>query len=298
MMIRNPATQLEFFKSKQLTLDQDHETLLMEYVDRWWQSNRKSLSDFVAARQLPIGISVADSGPRHSGFGSGTQFSMSVAAGLNHVFKIGKTDAEHLAAMMNRGKRSAIGTHGFLQGGFLVDKGLSEEATLSELVKRCDFPDDWRIVLFLPKHLKGMHGKLENKTFDELVHGRSNYRNELIDLCHDHIVPAIEHRNYAELGDPLFEFNRLSGAYFCDHQFGCYHSETCAQIVEDLRAAGIQAVGQSSWGPCIFAICSSVGNATEIVSRLQANNNDFYCASNIDIIISEPDNSGFRIIEN
>ena len=295
-MIQNPRTRLKFEPAERLVIEQSTSLWLLTGIQRWWQSNGHSLNQYASCKELPLRISVMDQGPRHSGLGSGTQLSMALACGMYRAFDRDVPNAATLATVMRRGKRSAIGTHGFLNGGFLVDKGLDHDDTFAQLDLRFQFPDEWRVVLCIPKKMQGLHGNLENKTFDELVDQQLLHRDRLIDLCHNHIVPAIEMRDYSRLQEPLFEFNRLSGEYFSQHQFGCYHSATCAQIVEDLRATGVGSVGQSSWGPCIFAICDNSNHADEIVSRLQTNKPDFYCASNIDIITAEPDNSGFKEI--
>ncbi|MEL7336659.1 MAG: hypothetical protein AAFN70_10710, partial [Planctomycetota bacterium] len=100
----------------------------------------------------------------HVGLGSGTQLSLAIAAVLRHA--TGQTDAIDdltLATdIADRGKRSAVGVHGFFQGGFLIDcaddqatKSSGARATriakpINALRDRVDVPEDWRIARLLP----------------------------------------------------------------------------------------------------------------------------------------------------
>lgn len=294
LMVKNPTTVIKAAACKKLDCT-DETGLLRKNVSMWWEKNADLMPGIAGVENLPIRLELQSQPPRHSGFGSGTQIAMAVAATLFKFFELNLPNAQELAKTMRRGKRSAIGTYGFQSGGFLVDQGISTNSTISKLKTQIHFPTDWRIILLIPKREQGMHGPLENKTFDEIVDQvKIRNRERLTQLCFDSIVPAIENARYDQLGEPLYEFNRLSGQYFCEYQFGCYHSEKCAQIVEDIRGLGINTVGQSSWGPCIFAITKDQTTANEIVTKIQSDQSELYSASNIDILITQPDNDGVR----
>ena len=59
----------------------------------------------------------------HTGLGVGTQLGLAIAAGLRRFMALPELEIEALATSVGRGKRSAIGTYGFQQGGLIVDAG-------------------------------------------------------------------------------------------------------------------------------------------------------------------------------
>ena len=307
-MIKSPECQIAFAPSQRLQMSGIDKDQLHDYLRLWWTACGDMADDAVACNasaDLPWAIEMLAKPPAHHGFGSGTQSRLTLAAGMFHVFGLPLPEAKILATIMQRGQRSAVGTHGFIQGGFLVDRGVDRSGQLSQLDVRFEIPSQWRFVLFLPKasflpkSAAGMHGQLENKAFAQLSlnqpSGMPN-RQQMIDLCCKHIAPAIASGDYEAFAPPLYEFNRLSGQYFSQYQFGCYHSDVCAKIVDDVRNQGVAAVGQSSWGPCIFAILPHSNDADTLLKRLRHHHPSFYSASNIDILVTEPDNQGVRLI--
>src|SRR5207248_291616 len=63
-----------------------------------------------------------------------------------------------LAEIVGRGRRSALGIHGFAQGGFLVEAGKRSADGVAPLVARMAFPDAWRVLLVIPRDLQGDYG--------------------------------------------------------------------------------------------------------------------------------------------
>src|SRR5256885_2047192 len=72
---------------------------------------------------------------------------------------------------VGRGKRSALGVHGFAQGGFLVEAGKRDADGVAPLTARADFPEDWRVVLVLPPWGQGLHGAAEGRALQGLQAG-------------------------------------------------------------------------------------------------------------------------------
>src|SRR5580765_990763 len=72
--------------------------------------------------------------PEHIGLGTGTQLSLAVGRGI--ALAAGRADLSglSLAKLTGRGRRSAIGIHGFTQGGFLVEAGKREQSAISPLI--------------------------------------------------------------------------------------------------------------------------------------------------------------------
>jgi predicted sugar kinase len=55
---------------------------------------------------------------------------------------------------------------------------------------------------------------------------------------------------------------------FESQQGGPYNGPELQERVRLLRRCGVQGVGQSSWGPTIFALCRSQEQAAELTTRL------------------------------
>ncbi len=85
---------------------------------------------------LPACEVAVSSPPGHTGLGVGTQLSLAMAAGLRRFLKLDELAADELAAVTGRGTRSAVGTHGFLHGGLIVDSGKKSIDELGSLAAR------------------------------------------------------------------------------------------------------------------------------------------------------------------
>lgn len=196
---------------------------------------------------------VMSAAPEHAGLGTGTQLGLAVAQGIAVTAKAAR-DAGALAKDVGRGLRSALGIHGFERGGFLVEGGKRAGAEASPLIFRRDFPP-WPIVLITLHDLVGMHGMREIDAFAGLA--RNVPDNETTEmLCRLillNILPALEEGDRATFGEAVYDFNRRSGALFKGAQGGLYAHPRIESIVKSLREFGVKGVGQSSWGPTVFA---------------------------------------------
>ncbi len=292
MMVKHPYLKIEVTPANQLTIVGRNCPLIRKIVAQWFQAFHYLVADYADAKQLPVRINLVHSPPRHAGFGSGTQLAFSIASILFRWFDIEVPSANEIAIAMSRGKRSAIGSYGFFQGGVLVDRGISTHQSFSPLEFRFPFPDQWKVILITPKNHIGVHGALENKSFRNLSLSTSFNRERLVQLCSDCLVPAITQKDYALLGNALHEFNRLSGQYFSEHQHGCWHSETCSRIVSDILSLGISAVGQSSWGPTLFCIVEDETRAHWLIKELSRRKPELYSADEVAFLLTDGDNKG------
>ena len=88
--------------------------------------------------------------PAHIGLGSGTQFSLAIAAALAKLFNV-KASVPELAVAMGRAKRTAVGTSIFEVGGFVVDGGKNQKhPKCPPLIYRQPFPSEWRFIVAVP----------------------------------------------------------------------------------------------------------------------------------------------------
>lgn len=293
MMIDSPRTRLRSRLGSGLSVAGLRQKTVRQLVDQWFEAFGETLPDCESVDDLPLKIELLTHPPLHSGFGSGTQLAYSVATIMFHTLGRDVPTVEILAQGMSRGRRSAIGSYGFAQGGFVVDAGIAQTDSMSPLGLRCRFPDPWRVVLVYSKDAAGLHGPLENLAFDALGKQDDVKREKLVSLCKEHVAPAIRDERYDVFGTSLYEFNRLSGEYFAQFQHGCYHSEFCEQVVNEIRKSGVDAVGQSSWGPCVFAIVESSGRAKELVCDLEQKMR--LASQSIRVEIVEANNTGAKI---
>lgn len=205
-----------------------------------------------------VAIRVRSAAQEHKGLGTGTQLALAVARALNAVIELGE-DAIAMAQRVGRGFRSAIGIHGFAHGGFLVEAGKTADEPVSPLILHLDFPPDWAILLVLPHDLQGTHGRREVEAFAELSRCQSDDRlaETLCRIVLLGMQPALVQGDLTTFGEALYDFNRRSGAMFKSAQGGIYCHPRVEDIIKKLRELGARGVGQSSWGPAIFALMHS-----------------------------------------
>jgi beta-RFAP synthase len=161
-------------------------------------------------------------------------------------------NAVELARRVGRGKRSALGIHGFEQGGFLVEAGKTQSEDIAPLVARVPFPEDWGVLLVIPPSQESMHGSREAEAIARLQ-GDERVSARLHKLALEELLPAVRGANLEAFGEALYEFNRLVGEQFAPVQGGPY-APASEPIVRCLREAGLRGVAQSSWGPTVAAI--------------------------------------------
>jgi beta-ribofuranosylaminobenzene 5'-phosphate synthase len=220
-------------------------------------------------RQCPgskatFALAVERCAAEHVGLGTGTQLGLAVAKAL--AIALGRPDwhAAELARRVGRGLRSGIGVHGFDKGGLIVDGGKGVQSTVAPLVARHEFPDTWAILLIVPKQLQGVHGDLEREALAQLAKWQSTLETDaLCRLVLLGVLPALVEQDLPAFGEALYEFNRRVGAMFKPWQGGVYANPSTEALIAWLRNQGVKGVGQSSWGPAVFAI-----DTTEKVTSL------------------------------
>jgi beta-ribofuranosylaminobenzene 5'-phosphate synthase len=215
-------------------------------------------------------IMVEKSAPEHMGLGTGTQLGLAVAKALAVACRI-DLSVEELAQRIGRGARSALGIYGFAQGGFVVDGGKRAGTAVAPLIARLHFPEDWRILIILPRTEAGLHGVSETDAFARLGRQPADLRQTeaLCRLVLLGLLPALVDRDLPAFSEALYDFNRRVGEMFRPLQGGVYSSSQTAAAVEFVRQEGIAGVGQSSWGPAVFAVVAADQTA-QLARRLSA----------------------------
>ncbi|MCE9560717.1 MAG: hypothetical protein K8U57_01555 [Planctomycetes bacterium] len=165
---------------------------------------------------------------------------------------------------MRRGERSAIGVHGFDRGGLIVDAGKEPGEEVSPLLAHVRLPHEWRVVVFSPPASAEWHGHRERAAFATASGGDPDALRRLAETA---IVPTARAGDLNAFGDAIYEFNRRAGEPFAVTQGGAYASGAITELIAELRQSGIRGVGQSSWGPTVFAIVSDSDTALSLVLR-------------------------------
>jgi beta-ribofuranosylaminobenzene 5'-phosphate synthase len=242
---------------------------------------------------VPLHFQIDACAPEHAGLGTGTQLGMAVASALHMAGSMANLTVTDLARRIGRGRRSALGVHGFEQGGFLVDGGKSDNMSIAPLVARIDFPEDWPVLLVLPPGRQGIHGDQEIEAFGRLVnHPLPNaYTDKLCRLVLLGMLPSLAERNLNDFGEALYEFNSLVGEAFAPVQGGRYAHPYIGELVRFIRRQGIAATGQSSWGPAVFAVAESLERA----NRLKLDLRRRFALEESALVITRADNRGAQL---
>ncbi len=205
----------------------------------------------------PCQIEVLSAPAEHLGLGTGTQLELAVAAGLNAFLGRPPLDAIELARLTGRGARSAIGTYGFLHGGLLVESGKQPGDLIAPLERRVPLPPGWRWLLFFPSSARGLAGEAERRAFLNLPPVPRETTLQLRAEVIDALVPAAESGDFDLFSESLYRFGHLAGTCFALSQGGPFASARAARLIDVSRHLGIRGVGQSSWGPALFAVLES-----------------------------------------
>jgi beta-ribofuranosylaminobenzene 5'-phosphate synthase len=194
--------------------------------------------------------------PAHRGYGSGTQLALAIAQGAVIASGLEPIPAVQLAEWVGRGQRSAIGTHGFDQGGWLVDAGRLPNERLSPLAVRLEFPPAWRFVLISTPQA-GLSGTAERQAFEQGPRFSEDVSGQLSRLVLTELLPALGCIDCERFSLALGRYGRLVGEQFAASQGGVFSDPRLGRLADQLHAAGYPGAVQTSWGPTICLPCES-----------------------------------------
>jgi predicted sugar kinase len=83
-------------------------------------------------------------------------------------------------------------------------------------------------------------------------------------------MPAAVSEDIVGFGEAITEIQALMGEQFAPYQGGAYAAERGRIIAEYARKHGAVGVGQSSWGPTVFALIAGAEAADALVVAIQA----------------------------
>lgn len=229
---------------------------------------RRYLGQQISGELPPCRVEVEAVAPPHSGLGSGTQLALATALGLATHFGLKLSRRELVETLAERGRRSAIGSFGFFEGGLIAEDGQAGDYHAAGNWRRVELPPAWRVVLARPQDwAPPVSGEAETEAFAALQPAPRRLREQLRRLG-DELMAAAEQADFEAFAAALTPFNRTSGELFASQQGGCYNGAAVTRLVEQIAAAGGQGYGQSSWGPSVFAFCRSAAAAGQLASQL------------------------------
>ncbi len=213
-------------------------------------------------------IEIASCPGDHLGLGTGTQLGMAVSTACSNLLGL-DGEIEAVAGRTDRGRRSAIGVHGFERGGFLVDGGKTEERDLSALRARIELPRAWRFLLVIAPGHRGLSGQREADCFKQLGAIPAETVDRLETLLDKGLLSAAENNDWPAFSRTLHEFGLLAGEPFQEAQGGAFSTDLAAEISRYLRGTGSEGVGQSSWGPTLYALLPGQREAETAAEELR-----------------------------
>jgi beta-ribofuranosylaminobenzene 5'-phosphate synthase len=227
---------------------------------------------------LPAGkgirINIKRDLPDHVGLGSGTQAALSVAAAVNEIYGLGKSVRE-LAVAVGRGGTSGIGVAAFENGGFIVDgghrfkdKGAFSPSAASRMppgpvLFRRAFPD-WSIVLAIP-NTKGVHDAEEVDIFQKVCPVPLAEVQEISHVILMQMLPALIEEDIESFGRAI---NHFQTAGFKKREVEL-QPRPVIDIMNYMQDNGASGSGVSSFGPVVYGIVGSSGEASKLRKEVQ-----------------------------
>ncbi|HML35270.1 beta-ribofuranosylaminobenzene 5'-phosphate synthase family protein [Sporomusa sphaeroides] len=239
-----------------------------------------------------IAIRVTKTLPAHSGLGSGTQLALALGFAISRVYGL-DVPLQELAGVTDReSSRSGLGVATFQQGGFVVDGGKPLNAGcgtgeslyyIPPLVARLAFPQDWRIMLVLPCSPERVSGSMEENKFKALSPMDEEISGRIARLVLMQLLPALAEQNLPAFGHAVTGIQEYLGDYFTPVQGGRFATDEGAWMAKYLLSRDVAGVGQSSWGPTVYAFVHKTEAAalSEAVKQLVDDRTRIWLASGI-----------------
>jgi beta-ribofuranosylaminobenzene 5'-phosphate synthase len=286
IMVERPETKLKFSRAQHFQVSGPQAARARRFAETWsrWQ-------ELDSLPQCHIEISACPE--PHTGVGSGTQLGLAVAAGLQAWIlpQAAPLSADELATSVGRARRSAVGSYGFVMGGLIFESGRHSGEMMAPLQRRVAVPDSWRFLLLTPGDSEGLSGSAEKDAFAALPPVPDETTRELVHLARDVIVPATGAGRFDEFAEALHDYNSLAGSCFSKIQGSAFGGPRLQSLVEELRSWGVRGVGQSSWGPTVFAVLPDETAARQVANRIGKK----YTEKELRCMTAAPNNTGATI---
>lgn len=293
LAIEKPFVKIIVEKSSKLIIENKTKIHVDDIID--------NIIDKLDIRKFKLIIEKAI--PRHVGLGSTTQLSLSIALALTKLYNL-KYNIRELATILGRGYVSGIGIGVFEKGGLIIDSGrkysgdklkpVKNPADLPYIIARYVLPKNWYFIIIIPSGIRGLREEEEEPILEKPIDFSKKLQYELYSTLLLELIPSIIKQDITAFGKALSKIQYITGKYFSKYQDGIFCCKESREIAKLLLKAGSYCVGQSSWGPAIYGLTTSVENAEKIVEyvidNLRRNN-----ISVSHVFISRPRNHGYVI---
>ncbi|MGC4006716.1 MAG: hypothetical protein QM811_27760 [Pirellulales bacterium] len=247
-MLDEPALRLRFTPAESWIFLGRHADRIGRFVEHALERSGIALD-----RRRAYQVETLSAPPDHVGLGSGTQLGLSAAYGALYGQGTAPCLLGDLMRTAGRGKRSSVGGYGFVHGGLIIEAGKLRDELPAPLIAHATLPLVWRVLLVTPKRTQGLHGGPETTAFEALPPVSQAVTDRLIAEATLEILPAVREADFARFSESVYRYGHRAGECFVAAQGGPYADARIADIVARLRSLGVAGVGQSSWGPTIFA---------------------------------------------
>ncbi len=269
VMIDHPQTEIVIRPAESFQCPQEVSDRVVGIAQRIGQATRRIAE--CEPHELPgCAVEVVKRADPHSGLGSGTQLAMAVAEGLAGFCRLLLSPEELACRIAGRGERSAVGVHGYFQGG-LIYEDADDPGELNAVKQRVAIADPWCVALFRPSTPPAqVSGRLEQTHFRTLEKTTATKRQQLAAIINEQLMPAAANRDFVDFADAVQRYNHESGLLFQSVQGGPYNGSAVSELVQLLIECGAVGVGQSSWGPTVFAWFENTAAAAAFQNQLPA----------------------------
>lgn len=277
LVIENPRVVLRARRSDAVTLNDAADIA---------NSGRRKFDSMAAEFRERYGtggieVSIEETIPDHSGFGSGTQLAMAFGQAFNLLYEL-KLTAYEISRIAQRGGTSGIGCAAFEMGGLLVDGGhrfggshgksgfapssASTGFAAAPILFHSALPKSWSVVVAIPAQGRQTHGDEERELFRTLCPMPADEVAQAARLVLLKIMPAALEGDLEAFGEGL-EAKQQLGLKRAQFE---RQNEVVHATVAEMRRLGLRGVGMSSWGPTLAGF-SDAGAVVDqaIVRRLE-----------------------------
>ena len=192
-----------------------------------------------------------------------------LGAGMAKLFDLDVRTVD-LAAALDRGTRSGLGIGLFDHGGFVVDGGSAGDGIPPPVIARQPFPGAWCLLLVFDRSRQGPYGEAELEKFAALLEFPEADAAELCRLVLLCALPGVVQADLNAFGEAVGRIQARVGDHFAGVQGGRFASPGVSRVLDWLGSRGLNAVGQSSWGPTGFAVCPSDATAIHLKAEAEA----------------------------
>ncbi len=232
------------------------------------ETSRRIVKEVVERLRVPLNGKIVVEGyvKHHVGLGTRTRVILSMLKALQ-VLGLLKGDLASIARDVGLGKYSSVGIYTFLEGGVVIDSGItSSSSRYPEIMGRFDPPPQWRVIISLPKVKEGLSEASEAPIMENPApHPKQR---ALYTYLQD-VIKGLREGDFELFTKGVEGIQALTGEYFASFQEGIFCCEESARIAHHLKALGASGIGQSSWGPLIYGFAPSPDEGSRIGKELK-----------------------------